>query len=86
MKEVRDYVGHYVYPINRLDRPVSGIVLFALAPEYVNIMQTIWHTSQVKKLYLALTRGLFKKKGTFDFPLGDHNKVKKESVTNYSPL
>ena len=27
---VRDQVGQYVYPVHRLDRPTSGVLLFAL--------------------------------------------------------
>lgn len=30
---VRDQVGQYVYPVHRLDRPTSGVLLFALTKE-----------------------------------------------------
>lgn len=30
---VRDQVGKYVYPVHRLDRPTSGVLLFALTKE-----------------------------------------------------
>jgi tRNA pseudouridine65 synthase len=30
---VRDQIGQYVYPIHRLDRPTSGVLLFALTKE-----------------------------------------------------
>ncbi len=30
---VRDQIGQYVYPVHRLDRPTSGVLLFALTKE-----------------------------------------------------
>ena len=36
---VRDYLNQYVYAINRLDRPVSGIVLFSKKNEDVSDLQ-----------------------------------------------
>jgi tRNA pseudouridine65 synthase len=30
MKMLRDQIGQWVYPVHRLDRPTSGVLLFAL--------------------------------------------------------
>jgi tRNA pseudouridine65 synthase len=35
---VRDQVGKYVYPVHRLDRPTSGVLLFALTKEVAQKM------------------------------------------------
>ena len=35
---VRDQIGHYVYPVHRLDRPTSGVLLFALSKEVAQKM------------------------------------------------
>lgn len=35
---VRDQIGRYVYPIHRLDRPTSGVLLFALSKEVAQKM------------------------------------------------
>ena len=35
---VRDQIGQYVYPVHRLDRPTSGVLLFALTKEVARIM------------------------------------------------
>ena len=35
---VRDQIGKYVYPIHRLDRPTSGVLLFALTKEVAQLM------------------------------------------------
>lgn len=30
---VRDQIGQMVYPVHRLDKPTSGVLVFALSPE-----------------------------------------------------
>jgi len=37
---VRDQVGQYVYPVHRLDRPTSGVLLFALTKEVAQQLNT----------------------------------------------
>ena len=32
MKLLRDQLGRWVYPLHRLDKPTSGVLLFALDP------------------------------------------------------
>jgi tRNA pseudouridine65 synthase len=55
LQRVRDEVGTYVYPVNRLDRGASGIVLFALDREAAAALQAAWPDAD--KRYLAITRG-----------------------------
>lgn len=52
---VRDTVNAYVYPIHRLDRGASGIVLFALDREAARAFSGVWDVAD--KRYLAITRG-----------------------------
>ena len=33
LQMVRDQIGRRVFPVHRLDKPVSGVLLFALDPE-----------------------------------------------------
>lgn len=81
MKLVRDQLQKRVYPIHRLDRPVSGPVLFLLNPDLVKIVQADWHTSLVRKKYIALARKHLPATGIYDIPLDD-----KESLTHYQTL
>jgi tRNA pseudouridine65 synthase len=55
LQQVRDTVGAYVYPIHRLDRGASGIVLFALDKDAARAFAGAW--SAADKRYLAITRG-----------------------------
>lgn len=55
LQRVRDLVNAYVYPVNRLDRGASGIVLFALDRDAARAFAEAWDTAE--KTYLAITRG-----------------------------
>lgn len=55
LQQVRDAVDAYVYPIHRLDRGASGVVLFALDREAARAFSEAW--GQADKRYLAITRG-----------------------------
>ncbi|MCX5743377.1 MAG: pseudouridine synthase [Proteobacteria bacterium] len=55
LQRVRDTVHKYVYPIHRLDRGASGVVLFALDAEAARDFSLAW--PRADKRYLAITRG-----------------------------
>lgn len=55
LQRVRDEVGMFVYPVHRLDRGASGIVLFALDREAAAAFSLAW--PEADKRYLAITRG-----------------------------
>lgn len=86
LKMVRDQVGQYLYPVHRLDRPVSGLLLFARHPEAAAKIKEIWLSPLVEKHYLTLCRRQIKEAGTFDFELSNENKVKQTALTAYNPL
>jgi tRNA pseudouridine65 synthase len=56
LQRVRDAVNAYVYPVHRLDRGASGIVLFALDADAARLFAEAW--PEADKRYLAITRGL----------------------------
>jgi tRNA pseudouridine65 synthase len=55
LQRVRDAVGCYVYPIHRLDRGASGLVVFALDSAAAGALSQAWPLAD--KRYLAITRG-----------------------------
>ncbi|MBA3461909.1 MAG: pseudouridylate synthase [Deltaproteobacteria bacterium] len=57
LQRVRDEVNAYVYPIHRIDRGASGIVLFALDKEAARAFTDAWMSGEADKRYLAITRG-----------------------------
>jgi tRNA pseudouridine65 synthase len=89
MYEVKELTGLYVYPVHRLDRPVSGAVIFALNKKATRSLQENWTSELMIKEYLTLCRGLIFQEGTFDFPLkevGKRGRFYKEACTTFSPL
>ncbi len=69
LQRLRDQLGLRVYPVHRLDRPVSGVLLFALAPEVAHALAGQFASGQVEKSYLAIVRGHTPDAGEIDHPL-----------------
>ncbi len=86
MKQVKAQTGLYLYPIHRLDRPVSGVVIFGLAGEYVKEVKNIWHKPSTQKRYIALVKGILSKAGEFSFSLQKEDKSLQEAITLYKPI
>src|SRR5690606_15263887 len=66
---VRDQIGQMVYPVHRLDKPTSGVLVFALSPEIAKKMGDLFHQHQLEKTYLALVRGHAPADTIVDHPL-----------------
>lgn len=86
LKIVRKQTGHYLYPMHRLDRPVSGIVIFALSSEAAKLLQEQWTLPSTIKEYTTLVRGILDSPGRFEFALTDDNGVKRDAITHYWPI
>ena len=69
LQEVRNQVGQYVYPVHRLDKPTSGVLLFALNKEVAQDMSELFREHRVEKKYLAIVRGYTDTRGLIDHPL-----------------
>lgn len=94
---VRDQIGQYVYPLHRLDRPTSGVLLFALSEDVARKMGQAFTNKTIQKTYYALVRGHLLGAGKIDYPLkekldklGDKNvsrdKPPQEAQTAYQSL
>ena len=66
---VRDAVGAHVYPVHRLDRGASGVLVFALAPAVARALQEQWTAGTVSKRYLAIVRGAPPDAAEIDHPI-----------------
>ncbi len=57
-----------LWPVHRLDRDTSGVLMFATSPEMREAVNTKW--SEAEKVYLAVVEGIPKpESGTIDQPL-----------------
>lgn len=66
---LRDQIGQYVYPLHRLDRPTSGVLLFALDENTARLMGEQFSQRELQKTYFALTRGHLIGDGIVEHPL-----------------
>lgn len=93
----RDLVGCHVFPVHRLDRPTSGVLLFAKSSEVARLLCQQFAGRDVHKHYLALVRGNMHDAGVLDYPLKEEldsiadkkarqDKAAQDAVTEYSPL
>ncbi len=57
MKMLRDQIGQWVYPIHRLDKPTSGVLLFALDKHSAKLMSEQFREHTIKKTYICVVRG-----------------------------
>lgn len=71
MKLLRDQIGQWVYPAHRLDKPTSGLLLFALDPETAKQLGTQFEHRLVSKRYQALVRGYTPEQGEIDHALSE---------------
>ncbi|HBO38365.1 MAG TPA: tRNA pseudouridine(65) synthase TruC [Pasteurellaceae bacterium] len=69
MQTLRDQIGQHVFPIHRLDRPTSGVLLFALSGEIAALLCRQFEDKQVEKSYLAVVRGYLSGNDCIDYPL-----------------
>ena len=94
---LRDQIGQHVYPVHRLDRPTSGVLLFGLDSETTAALKEQFTERQVRKQYLAVVRGYTAESGRIDHPLRkprDYFKRReqyataehKEAVSDYETL
>ncbi len=88
MQLLRDHLGQHVYPVHRLDRPTSGVLLFALSSESAKAIKELFDLRQIKKNYLAVVRGFLKKpKLTLELPLRKwEGTIVQDAVTDFETL
>ena len=97
MRILRDQLGQWVWPLHRLDKPTSGVMVFALDKETARLMTQSFSSDHISKYYLAIVRGFTKELECIDYPLKDlwdkmtdqkakRDKPEKAAVTEYRRL
>ncbi len=97
MQLTRDTVGCHVFPVHRLDRPTSGVLLFAKSSAVARSLTETFTEHRVTKEYLAVVRGYIPEHGSVDYALSfkpdaiadkfaDLDKPAQEAVTHWQSL
>ncbi len=69
LQMLRDQIGRQVFPVHRLDKGTSGVLLFALDREVGRTLSGQFERGEVAKNYLAVVRGHPPEAGEIDHPL-----------------
>ncbi|MDB4297408.1 pseudouridine synthase [Flavobacteriaceae bacterium] len=73
------------YPVHRLDRKTSGIILFTKSKDYIKPFQDLFLSNEIQKEYYGLVRGHIKPEGEIDSPVkGRDANVHKEALTLFT--
>lgn len=69
LQRLRDQIGQRVHPAHRLDRPTSGVLVFALTEGSARALGEAFQAHEVRKTYVAIVRGWPPESGRIDRPL-----------------
>ena len=69
LRLLKAQIGRYLYPVHRLDRGTSGVLVFALSPEAARGLKESFDAGRVEKTYYAVVRGWTPEGGRIDSPL-----------------
>jgi len=85
MKMLRDQLdGKWVYPIHRLDKPTSGVLLFALDSHTAKLMNEQFKNHTIQKTYIAVARGYVPESGFIDHALKEKlDKISDKEASKY---
>lgn len=87
LKTLSNQIGKKLYPVHRLDRPTSGVLLFALDSGSAGFLCNEFRENRIDKTYLAIVRGYTKEGETIDYPLTpEKGKNSQDAKTSYSRL
>lgn len=90
VQKLRDQIGQKVYPIHRLDRPTSGVLLFALNKNMASELGRLFKDNLVHKHYFTIVRGFLNKDGKILKALkpweDKTGKDSQEAITHYTCL
>ncbi|MFT4663807.1 MAG: tRNA pseudouridine65 synthase [Polaribacter sp.] len=86
---LRDQINQRIYPVHRLDRGTSGVLLFGKTSAAAAQISEQMRNNEIHKTYLAIIRGYVAEEGIIDYALNNKDKPHlppKESITRYTRL
>nr|WP_216603153.1 tRNA pseudouridine(65) synthase TruC [Vibrio coralliilyticus] len=97
MQTLRDQIGQHVFPLHRLDRPTSGVLIFALSSDVASQVMPMFANHEMAKTYHAIVRGWIEEAGRLDYALkveldkiadkhASQEKEAQEAITDYHTL
>lgn len=81
VQEVRNLIGSRVYPVHRLDRKTSGLLLMAKSQEIQSQLNKMFKDRKVEKKYLAIVRGYTQDTFEIDYPIMSERGKLQKAIT-----
>ncbi len=86
LQMLRDQLGQHLYPVHRLDRPTSGLMVMALSPQAAHALALQFAGQGVDKSYLAVVRGFAPQEDVIEDPLKAESGAWQEARTEFTRL
>jgi tRNA pseudouridine65 synthase len=86
LQMLRDRLGMKLYPVHRLDRPTSGLMIMALSPGAASVLARQFAAQEVRKTYVAVVRGYTAEEGVIDSPLKSQSGAEALARTEFTRL
>lgn len=84
---LRDKIGQKVFPVHRIDRPTSGVLIFGKSSEAAQKLALLFREHTIEKEYLAVVRGFVEDSRTINSPLKtERAKIEQEAITHFTRL
>ena len=84
LAEILRNQGISAFPVHRLDRKTSGLILFSKKKEDVSAFQNLFENNLIAKKYKALLRGHLPEFGIIDSPVKNDRGNYKEAETHFT--
>jgi len=90
LKSTKEFKDTYPYPVHRIDKETTGILIVAKNRKYAQLLTSLFRIRKIHKTYLCIAVGkLNESKGTFVDELlqyeGD-KKIKSKAITHFTVL
>lgn len=90
LKKTKPFTGFYPYPVHRIDKNTSGILVVAKNRKFAQLFTNQFRKRMIHKTYLCIVKGeLNKNKGTFIDELisfEGKKKIKNKAITHFNVI
>ena len=87
LQKLESQLGYPVYPLHRLDRKTSGIIILLKDKSRVAEFQELFSNKTIQKTYYAVVRGFSPERGEINSPVKeDDNGIYKDALTTFETL
>jgi len=76
-----EQLGKHLYPVHRIDKATSGVLMFALSSEAARDLQGQFEAHNIQKTYLAIVRGFLTDSGVIDHALSEKRDQRRSKGT-----